>query len=80
MSTSPEKTCRVSVNPNRRSSIWWDYARARFDAPASLAPLLAFFGAEEVRVDADDVGAIRSWAARVPDWDDEEPPILIGNP
>lgn len=80
MSTSPEKTYRVSVNPDHRSSTWWDYARARFDAPASLAPLLAVFGADEVRVDTDDAVVIRRWAARVPGWDDEEPPILIGNP
>ncbi len=75
--TTGGKTCRISVNPERRSSVWWDYARARFDAPTALGPMLVFFGAQEVCVDPGDAIAIRTWAAKVPDWDDAEPPLLI---
>ena len=76
--TEPQpKSCRICVNPRRHSSVWWDYARARPDAPLSLAPMLAFFGEQEIAVDATEAEKIRAWAAKVPDWDDEEPPILI---
>ena len=78
MSNGSQETWRISVNPAHRSSVWWDYARARYDAPESLAPLLEFFGAQAICVDAADAAAIRVWATQVPEWDDEEPPILIG--
>lgn len=70
-------TWRIKINPERISSVWWDFARARFDAPAVLAPMLEPLGIEELYVAADEGAAIRAWAATVPDWDEIEPPLLI---
>lgn len=75
--TSARKICRISVNPERRHALWWDDARARFDAPTSLSPLLAFFGEEEISVDASEAEKIRAWAESLPDWDTDRPPIFI---
>ncbi len=69
--------CRISMNPERSSSVWWDYARARFDAPASLRPMLDPFGESELYVTRAQAVAIRDWAAAVPDWDDAQPPIIV---
>lgn len=77
MNNAPQEMWRISVNPVHRSSVWWDYARARYDAPESMGPMLEFFGVQTICVGAEDAAAIRVWAARVPEWDDEEPPILI---
>ncbi len=68
---------RIKINPERVSSVWWDFARARFDAPAALAPMLEPLGIEELYVAAEEGAAIRAWAATVPDWDETRPPLLI---
>lgn len=79
-SSSFDRKCRVSMNPERSSSLWWDYARARFDAPASLRPMLDLFGESELHVTPADAIAIRDWAVTVLDWDDAQPPIFIEMP
>jgi len=68
---------RIRKNPDGRHSVWWDYARARWDAPAALAPLLEPLGPEELRLGAADAALIRAWVARLPEWDDAQPPLLI---
>ena len=75
-----DRTCRISLNQERSSSVWWDYARARFDAPAALRPMLEVLGATELLVTRADAAAIRDWAATVLDWDDAQPPIFIEMP
>ena len=65
------------MNPDGRHSLWWDYARARWDAPCALVPLLGPLGAEELYVSAANAALIRAWAALVPEWDDAQPAILI---
>jgi len=68
---------RISVNPRKRSAVWWDYARASFDAPSFLRPMLDVFGPTELSVTEKEAEAVRAWAITVIDWDEEEPPILI---
>jgi hypothetical protein len=77
MTPPPAQSWRITINPERVSSLWWDFARARFDAPAALAPMLEPLGVEELFVAAEEGAAIRSWAATVPDWDETLPPLLI---
>lgn len=77
MRPPPAPSCRIKINPERVSSVWWDFARARFDAPAALAPMLEPLGLEELFVTAGEGAAIRTWAAAVPDWDETRPPLLI---
>lgn len=74
---TPDRMCRVSINAERSSALWWDFARARFDAPAALRP---FFGEGELSVTEAEAIAIREWAVAVPDWDDAQPPIVIEIP
>lgn len=78
--STSDRMCRVSVNPERSSALWWDFARARFDAPAALRPMLDFFGEGELSVTEAEAIAIREWAVAVPDWDDAQPPIVIEIP
>ncbi len=68
---------RIALNPERVASIWWDAAKARFDAPPALRPMLDPFAAEELYVTAEEGAAILAWAARLPDWDESRPPLLI---
>ncbi len=78
--SASDRICRVSMNPERSSSLWWDYARARFDAPPALRPMLDLFCAGELYVTRGEAIAIRDWAVTVPDWDDGRPPIIIEVP
>ena len=77
MTTSLAPRWRIRVNPERISAEWWDFAKARFDAPAALGSMLEPFGAQELTVEADEAAAIRAWAATVPDWDENQPALLI---
>lgn len=79
-SSSLDRTCRISINPERSSSLWWDCARARFDTPEALQPMLEMLGESELLVSPAEAVAIRDWAATVTGWDDAQPPILIEIP
>ncbi|HVM81445.1 MAG TPA: hypothetical protein VMU06_20655 [Stellaceae bacterium] len=76
-SSSLDRVCRISINPGRSSSLWWDSARARVDAPAALGPMLELLGQSELLVTAAEAKAIREWAGTVTGWNDAEPPIII---
>jgi hypothetical protein len=78
--SSLDRVCRISIDPERSSSVWWDSARARFDAPAALGPMLEFLGQTELLVAPAEAIAIRDWAATVTGWDDAQPPIVIEIP
>jgi hypothetical protein len=75
--SSLDRICRISINPERSSSLWWDSARARVDAPAALGPMLELLGQSQLLVTPADAKAILEWAATVTGWDAAEPPIII---
>lgn len=77
MMSSTAQSWRITINPERVSSVWWDFARARFDVPAALGPMLEPLGVVELFVAAEEGAAILTWAATVPDWDETRPPLLI---
>lgn len=68
---------RIAVNPDRRSSTWWDMARASPHAPRSIVPILEAFGPEAIEVSDHDAAAIFTWAASLIDWDPSAPQLLI---
>jgi hypothetical protein len=75
--TPTDMAWRITLNPERISSLWWDAAKTRIDAPAALQPMLAPFAAEELLVSAADGAAILAWAATLPGWDEGRPPLII---
>jgi hypothetical protein len=75
--TPPAPSWRITLNPERMASIWWDAAKTRFDAPPALKPMLDPFAAVELDVTPEDGAAILAWASRLPDWDEGQPPLLV---
>lgn len=78
---SQARLWRVKPNPLRRSSEWWDHARASAGAPEVMRPLLTEMPADEISVNDAEAAAIRRWAANLPDWEaagaNPEPPLII---
>ncbi len=68
---------RITINPDRRSSTWWDNARASPHAPQPIVPMLEVFGPEAIEVSDRDAAAIFTWAASLIDWDPSAPQLLI---
>lgn len=77
MTPSPGLAWRITLDPDRISSVWWDEAKARFDAPPALQPMLDTFAIEELYVTPAEGAAILAWAATLADWDESRPPLLI---
>jgi hypothetical protein len=70
-------SCRILANPEHLASTWWDYARANYQAPAVIRPMLEILGPLEIHVSAADGNAVQDWARAIPDWDDTAPPLLF---
>lgn len=75
--SAPGSAWRITPNPDRIASVWWDEAKARFDAPPALRPMLDPFATEELYVNPDEGAAILAWAATLADWDEARPALLI---
>ncbi len=68
---------RITINPDRRSSTWWDMARASPHIPQPMVPMLQVFGPQAIEVSDYEAAAIFTWAASLIDWDPSAPQLLI---
>jgi len=71
---------RVAVDPRRRGSEWWDWARASHTSPTALQALLVPMPPEDVRVSEAEAADIAAWAASLPCWEAADPdglPALV---
>ena len=71
---------RVAVDPRRRGSEWWDWARASHTSLTALQALLVPMPPEDVRVSEAEAADIAAWAASLPCWEAADPdglPALV---